>query len=335
VTHIVFLLAIALSLPIFKKRTFIFFTFIILFLFQSFRFDFGNDYLAYQNMHYLINMDIQTYGDGDMFFKYFSLFIPNFYMFIATIGLIYSLVFYLLITKNLEIKYYWFGVFILLINPYLFLIHLSGLRQTMAILILIAGINFLIKRKPVLWAIFVFFAAGFHQSALFMLPIYFLVNQKQVSTKNIYIVLVLVLVLVFSPLFEKTLPLVVDLFPRYNYYIENIHKNSLRSVLLSSFFFFLILFNITKLSGKELIFGKLSLIATIISLLTFKLGMITRVGMYFDVYLIVAIPIIFSKIGSKYKLLLFGMMFAIYFLRYVSFFSTPLWEPFHVYKTIL
>jgi transmembrane protein EpsG len=122
----------------------------------------------------------------------------------------------------------------------------------------------------------------------------------------------------------------------YIYYYEKGFQNCLRATLISSFFFFLVAFNMNKLKGKNTIYGKLALISTILSILAYKVSMITRVVMYFDIFMIIAIPTIFIKMnrGLKKKLL-FLIMLTIYLLRYYSFFTNPLWESFVKYKTIL
>lgn len=106
--------------------------------------------------------------------------------------------------------------------------------------------------------------------------------------------------LLFTPLFDIIVNKALDYLPNhYRYYYNQGLQNSLRATLISSFYLFLIVFNLGKLKGKEIIYGKLSLISTILSLLAIKVSMITRVGMYFDLFLIITIPHIFSRIEKN------------------------------------
>lgn len=188
-----------------------------------------------------------------------------------------------------------------------------------------------------MYYMFTIVAIGFHSSAIILLPLYFLLNESKIRKKWIVLTCVLILVLLFTPLYEKMTYIVLKYLPRhYSYYYEQELKNSLRATLISSFFFFLILLNINKLESKEIIYGKLYLIATILSILAVKTSMIARIGMYFDIFSIITIPRIFSKMRVKaYKQLLFIIMILIYLLRYYSFFTNPLWESYVNYKTIL
>lgn len=338
-THIIFLIALFFTFPdLNKKYPFHIFTFSTLFLFLALRYDYGNDYMSYFNTHAAINAGLPAWGQNDILFKYLNLLIPNFYLLIAIISFFYILTMYYLIKRNLKVKEYWFAILLLLINPYLFLVHLSSLRQTIAICFVIFAINFAVKRKFLMYSLFIMMAVGFHISAIILLPVYFILNDSKIKKKWIVLTYGFLAALIGTPLFETILYRVLEYFPRhYTYYFEQGLQNSLRATLISSFFFFLVILNINKLEGKEIIYGKLSLIATMISLLAIKASMITRIGMYFDIFLIITIPQIFSKIEVKaYRQILFIIMILIYLLRYFSFFNNPIWtEAYSIYRTIL
>lgn len=293
--------------------------------------------MGYYGIHTAMNSGLSAWGQNDILFKYLNLLIPNFYVFIAIISLFYIITIHYLIKNNLKVKQYWFAVLLLLINPYLFLIHLSSLRQTLAICFFIFAVNFAVKRKLVMYIIFTLIAVGMHSSAIILLPLYFILTESKFKKKWIFITYTSLVILIATPLFDIIAYKILQRFPgNYMYYFEQGMQNSIRSTMISSLFFFFIIFNMNKLEGKEIIYGKLSLIATIISLLGIKVSIITRIGMYFDIFLIITIPQIFAKIDKKlYKKVLFIIMISIYILRYYSFFINPLWKSYVNYKTIL
>lgn len=294
--------------------------------------------MSYFRSHEAINAGLFGWGSSDILYKNLNLLFPNFYVFVAVISFFYIITVFFLIKNNLLKNRYWFAVLILLINPYLFLVHLSSFRQTLAICFIIFAVHFGIKKNFIIYVLFVLVAAGFHQSALIMLPIYFLLKESKINVFKVAGILGVIMLLLLTPLFSVVILWIIEYFPKhYEYYFNQGLQNTLRATLISSFFFFLILFNINKLNGKELIFGKLALIATIIQLLAFKLSLITRVGMYFDVFLIISIPQIFSKIKKgKIKILLFSLMLCIFILRYYSFFNNEIWiDSYRTYQTIL
>lgn len=308
-------------------------------MYLALRYDFGNDYMSYYWIHEAINEGRQSsLGNGDLLYQTLNLVIPNFYVFIAFISFFYICTIAYLIKNNLYRSEYWFAVLLLLINPYLFLVHLSSLRQTIAICFIVIAVHFITKGKFVLYFLFIAIAIGFHQSALIMLPVFFLLNKNKINVMKVITIFVIVLLMLFTPLFDLIINWLLKYFPSgYSYYYEQGLKNSIRATLISSFFFILIILNINKLNGKELIYGKLSLVSTILALLAYKVSMITRIGMYFDIFLIITIPLIFSKMKHrKMKFILFAVMLGIYFLRYVSFFNNEIWiESYSTYRTIL
>jgi hypothetical protein len=335
--HIVLLTSLFFSYPeLNKKYPFRFFTFATLFLFMSLRFNYGNDYMGYYNNHSLMNAGVSAWGTSDYLFYLLNVSIPNFFIFIAVISLFYLATVYHLIKTNLRVKDYWFAILILLINPYLFLVQLSSLRQTLAICLFIFAVNFAVKKKLILYIAFVVLASEMHSSALLLLPLYFIMNEKKFNKKWVTISLLLMVILLFSPIFDMILNKAFEYFPHYRFYYEQGNQNSVRATLISSVYFFVILFNLNKLKGKQIIYGKLSLIATGISILAIKVSMLTRIGMYFDIFLIITLPQLFREISDKkIRILLFALLITIYLLRYYSFFTNPLWESYKNYKTIL
>lgn len=338
-THIVFFASWLFSMPFLnnKRVPFYWMTFWILLLFLAVRYDYGNDYADYQYIHEVVNRGMNAWGSSDVLFRYLNIISPNFYVMIALISILYIYAISFLLKHNLFLKQYWLAIFILLFNPYLFLIHLSGLRQTLAICFFIFAVHFAVKRKIWPYLFFVVISIGFHQSAIILLPVYFLLSQKKIKQRTMISILAVLALMIFTPLFDLVLTRILYYFPRYHHYVEEGIQNSLRTTLLSSFFFFLMLFNINKLEGKEMVYGKLGLYSTIISLLTIKLSMISRIGMYFDIFLIVAIPLVIYRLkNTASKQILCIMVIGIYVLRYYSFFQDPLWSAYYgTYKTLM
>ena len=294
--------------------------------------------MAYYFRHKAINSGSVLWGQSDILYRYLNILIPNYYVFIAIISLFYMVTIHWLIKNNVKKEQYWFALLLLLINPYLFLIHLSSLRQTLALCLFVFAVNSAIKRKTMMYVLFSLLAVGMHSSAVILLPLYFIFTTKKLNKRVVFISYVSLVALLTTPLFDIIAYKTLEYMPaHYTYiYFEDPVQNSLRSVFISSFFFFLVSFNVHRLEGKEVVYGKLSLIGTMLPLLASKVAMISRINMYFSLFLIVTIPHIFSNIEHKvYRQILFISMITIYILRYYSFFTTPLWESFVRYGTIL
>lgn len=338
-SHLIFLFALLFTIPYINRQLpFYVFTFVILLLFLVLRYDYGMDYMAYLKIHSSINSEIASWGQSDVLFKYLNIIFTNFYLLIAFVSVYYIGVIYWIVTSNFKKNEYWFPILLLLINPYLFLVHLSSLRQTIAICFVVIAVFFGIKRKIVPYCSFVLLAVGFHQSAILMFPVYFILTESKINTKVKVSIFAGLALLIATPIFDVVSRFVLNYLPvHYTYYFNQDLQNTLRSTVLSSFFFLFVILNINKLEGKKIIYGKLSLIATIIALLAFKVSMITRVGMYFDIFLIITIPQLFAVLKNKpVKTFLVVLMMVIYLLRYISFFSNDIWmQGYGVYNTIL
>jgi hypothetical protein len=179
-------------------------------------------------------------------------------------------------------------------------------------------------------------ATGFHKSAIIMLPLYFFLNESKIKKKWLALLVAGTSVLVFTPVLNIVLGFAFRFFPQYEVYVNFGQSSGLRTALISGVLFLIVIFNINKLEGRAMIYGKLALIAVAISMIAVKIVMIARVGMYFDIFLIVALPQILANMNLKVnREIVFCIIIAIYAMRYLSFFINPLWSPYYSnYQTI-
>ncbi|WP_227394776.1 EpsG family protein [Jeotgalibacillus aurantiacus] len=78
-----------------------------------------------------------------------------------------------------------------------YLVSMNGIRQTLAAAIMFTATKFLIERRFLPYALIIVFASFFHQTALVMLPIYFIVGARAWSKATVGLILIAV-VIVFS-----------------------------------------------------------------------------------------------------------------------------------------
>ncbi|MEH7224598.1 EpsG family protein [Bacillus sp. JJ1566] len=86
-------------------------------------------------------------------------------------------------SRMLEISLYVY------ITSGLFLVSMNGIRQVLAAAILFTATKFLIEGNWKVYFLIVFFASAFHQSALVLIPIYFIVRYKAWSKATIVLLL--------------------------------------------------------------------------------------------------------------------------------------------------
>lgn len=356
--HLFLIVALILSgltvvMPNNRKKP-MFFSFVLLFVVAALRDEYGNDFEPYKIIFENAQLDINSANVEVGYFELNKLF-PSYHLLLATLSLLYLFVAYKLIVENVDRKYHFFSVFILLFNPYLFLLSFSSLRQTLVLCIFIIALNIKSKRKSIevlSYLLIILASALIHQTAILLLPMYFYFNlarTKRVERieRIVFIVLPIVL-LAASSLLNNLINYVLGYFGNnlnYLSYIENNTPNSLRSTLLTAVFYVYVVFNLNKVEGKAYQYSRMYLCGLFFAILSYRYNMFGRFQMYFDIFGIVSLPMILNGCKTKMqgtgiaklmnRYLFPAVIVAIFILRYYSFFTTPLWEYFFEYKTFL
>lgn len=352
--HIILFSAIFLSFLLRKKgKKAQLIPFLILYVFAALRYMYGNDYSSYYIAHALVQTGGRSPFDEFLFVKLNEL-IPNFFVLIALISYVFLRATYKLVERNQDVLGMCLGFFIFVISPYLFLMNLSAIRQGLAMVMFMWAVEYAIKRKPLQYLLLVLVGAMFHKSAFVLIPVYFFLSPTQFKKRYVVGVLGILVMLLWVVDIQAISNWVAVQFNDANYkvYAQSDMVNSLRATILSSFSFFYVLGNLPKLKNRELVYGKLYLLSTVLGILAIRLSLMTRIQMYFDIFSIVTLPTIFAKVqaeGPIYvnmvnkqetvwrcinKYILPSLIFVVYLLRYYSFFSNPRWQSFATYQTI-
>lgn len=352
--HAVFALTIILSFILRNKgKQLQVIPFFVLFLFAALRYMYGNDYSNYYYIYLSVQEGAVSPFDEFLFTQLYYL-IPNFFLLIAIISYVFLLAVYRLMKNNLSGADMFWGLLIFIINPYIFLMNLSAIRQCLAMIFFIWAVHFGIKRKLVPYIVLVLIGALFHKSAFLMLPIYALLGEKPFKNWHVFAVLSGLFVLLMFVNVNVISRVVAAWFndPNYMAHVNSDIGNSLRATLLTGITFVYVLANMPKLRGKKLVYAKLYLLGVALGVLAYRMSMLTRVQMFFDIFAIVTIPTIMAEVRSEgpiivnfnnrqetiwkciNKYALPTLIFTVYILRYYSFFTNPMWDSFVTYQTI-
>lgn len=325
-------------------------SFSLIFLFLAFRYNFGNDYKSY----YTDFIEITRTQKIDFYYGTYQrtiepgwiilcrLFKPlGFYSLIAFISLIFCIVYYYLIKTYVPKNYYWLSVFIFIFNPSFLLIQLSAIRQSFAVILIIISYQYIIRRKFLLFIIFVSSASLFHASALIFLPAYLLGNSK-VRINNLSAAVIILLFIFFSLYGNQSIPFfaefIIKNFDRYNFYIidEEINYGSGLGLI-----YYIVLLIFTLYIGKyqkneNSIMCNISIISFIVISLGLIINMAGRLNYYFQPALLVVLPVIINYIKYKpIKVTLMLMILAFSLRTFYSFFNNSIWHNAYIsYKTI-
>ena len=100
---------------------------------------------------------------------------------------------------------YWMSIFLFIASTeYMGWMH-NGIRQFLAITLIFAATDFLVEKKYLSMIVVILIAATFHASALFMIPVIFIVQGKAWNKKTMLCILACILALFFVDQFTNIL----------------------------------------------------------------------------------------------------------------------------------
>lgn len=205
--------------------------------------------------------------------------------------------------------------FFLHITIGLFAMTMSGIRQSLAISIVLFGIHFAFKRKFLTYTFFILLAYTFHSSALIFYPAYFLFKLKLKSYKTIFYITIAILVVflfnhhIFS--YFGLSSFVTNIFPSGRYYELYIESGNLKGMNFLPVFFRISLLlmvamywrvqnvNLRSLSNFDTSFFYLGTISVFFSIISLNLSVIERLSYYFFAPFIILIPNTLVKYKNK------------------------------------
>ena len=310
-----------------------------LFLYGAFRVNFGLDYETYETYF----DTIQIYGEEsddrmEIGYMYLNKILPSFRSLLIIQSFLLCVTYYYLFKWYVPYHYSWLGFLLLFLNgPMTIFFMLSGIRNGIAISILILSTRFIHQQKVFPFTIIAFIASLFHNSIIFVAPIaYFIANGNTFTNKSIKFWLLAMLIIAITSstiLLEYMGVFIMTKFDRYSEYIEIANEQKSSVGLLISVFsigasiLFLSILKDKQLTAKEMMIAKF----TLFFYLTFLLGPLNiRMSHYFCSFFVVGSLIIIHK--EAYKVLKHAYFFLIF--AYIIF-SLILWfqSPYFSYDT--
>lgn len=323
-------------------------SFILIFFFLAFRYDFGNDYQAYlEFFHRLSIQNKLTLFDFVHFeplwvllnFSFKNLGFFSMTIFIAAFT---SITYYKLIKKYVPEKLYWLAVFFYIFNPLFMLIGCSAMRQSIAITLFLISLEFVIKRKLFLYLLCIGAASLFHYTAVLLTPVYFL-NYfiRKISPKKGILILLFYfslfpLLLLGGSLSNFIRDFIWDFAERFEYYQDPGDVATGLGFVVFTLLLIMVLFLERKQAREIGLFFKISILGFLIMPMSIALEMIGRFGMYFSPSTIIVYPYLFKSLNDgKIKVAFLAIIMAITIFQYLQFFYSEIYHDFFMnYQTI-
>lgn len=322
-----------------NKKTYSILICIILTLIAGLRhYTIGNDTITYLRF---FNNALSSYMTSryEIGFIYFTLFIrritDNFTIYLLIISFLFNYIICKLIRKDSPNMIVSFLLFFLC---RFFFNEMNIMRQYISIAIIILGFKYIYKRKFLQYFICIIVAMLFHKSAFLCIILYFLYNVK--ITKKISIIICIASLFMFS-LFYNVVNYITMKLNMYETYVDLFYgSNKIGNVIsfiicLSIIFLSFYINKITKnnsLDKKENYYKWLLILATVTSFLSIKISIFSRIKNYFDLFVVIFIPIIVEKINGKKKFLIYFiiiLLFGIYCILITHY--RPNWNNIYPY----
>lgn len=322
-------------------------TFIPLLIFGCLRCDFGNDYAVYKATYERIQIVTNIFSvDKRLEFGYMLLnkTMPSFRALLILTTSLTCVAFWFIFYRYIPSRYSWFGIALLFLSGDISVFFmLSGIRNSIAISLLLLSTYFIEKRKPFFYFSIMLLASTFHTSAFLFFPITYLFGSVKPFTYRSFViwasVLAFLIIIPLDRIIDGVMPFVSHNFDRYSTYVDKANKIGdtrslliLSSVIIMGFSNLLFLKN-TELKKRELMMNRLALLF-IYSYLLGSLNM--RCSQYLILFFIVGSCNLLSRYENK-NLRYFYTVFILLFLGYAFF---VVWQgnpnfPYKVYHSIL
>lgn len=324
--------------------------FIILAIFLSIRYEFGNDYNAYLN-----NFKEFTFYSFELtdFDKWASLqargeygfvilnkvFEPvGFFGFIIFLSIFSLYALYRIIKRYVSPQWYWFAIAILVFNPSFLIIGIAGaIRQWIAVTLFILTFDFIRKQKIIQFIIVMLIASTIHTTALAIIPfclISFLNIDKFSKTKIAVLSALIALWFIVIPRigYELFLPLFQNESMEYytGYMAADTGYNIFGiSSLLVIGIPFICLSQINKMEHDMRLMCLLVMCSVLFIPMVSVNTMIGRLAWYFSIFTIIVFPKTMEILRQKGKISLIRLivtaLLVYYIYLFIAHFLDPLW----------
>lgn len=278
--------------------------YIIVFLFMAFRYNYGDEG-AYRRIYNSLQSGVDV-DDVEPLYAWLNKISPNFTVIVILTSAVYVFAFYLIVSKVLTYEQRGLALLIMAVHPYILMVDMSAIRQSIAIAIVIVGVYVANKHRGVYFIPFCLLAYLFHKSAIVLLPVVFLFGKRHFSAHAKWIIFggTVFFLLVPGKLFallETVLDAVGLDTANYLAYLYNGGTNAVFAVLLSLciMVFFMLCGNVVE--NKNAVYVKLSIFAMVLEALQGSVQQLGRIDMYFLPFLAISFPLILKN-GQSQKL---------------------------------
>ncbi|KXS42119.1 MAG: hypothetical protein AWU54_1415 [Candidatus Frackibacter sp. T328-2] len=265
------------------------------------RYGVGKDYFSYKAVFNLRYNEF-VYEPIYSFLMYFIKIQFDKFHYLTFIMILFSNMFLYCGLKKRKIERNYLILSIFIYSSNMALVFMNLIRQSVSVSIFFYASKFIEERKFIKYLICIIIGAGFHSSILLLLPLYF-TKDIRISKYKFFILIIFSYILVYTKLSQTILNFIayrVPMFSKYynHSYIFNENINILSFGVLLNVIFIFILYYFTN-EDKNNLDVNYYLIGIIINVLAISSFMFDRIGIYFFIFGISAIPKMIQSIEKK------------------------------------
>ena len=326
--------------------------FILITVFLSLGYEWGNDVPEYNGFYdSCINsrtglFDFFNYSELSSKSEFGWVFINllcqsfGFYGMRAILFCFENFIIYRFIKRNVSSDWYWLAVFVYVFNPYFMILSSSMMRQWLAMCLVILGLEFIEKKKWLVYILLVLIAATIHRSSLVCLPMIFLPKFFKYEFKSqvlIWFIPLFFVYFIFSGFFVDYVSSWLKQEDAYTNYMSASESTGMVVANIVKLAIYLFIFaGYTKVVKQKRIYMIIPLLFCLALPFYSVSGMASRLTLYFTAISIVAFPLYIESYRKPFnKVFMVSACLALVFYDLYVFFTTPLWMlKFGIYTSL-
>lgn len=295
----------------------------------------GNDTIKYVEFYEQSSFDLSRFEPGFIFLVRVCKAInpdPRFFLCLTSIFIFYS--FGITIWRYSKLPS--FSLYIIYCYTF-FNFALSGLRESLAISLILLSYPYLIERKNYKFLLMVAIACSMHVTAcIFLLS--FVLIRAHVSKRIIFLMFCCGIVL--QSLFASVLDYAILLIPAYNSYIGGDYFGDTRlasildiGVLLCVFFYCWIIYQHLNRNKYDNSFFMLIGFSIVIMIISFQFNLLSRLALYYSFFIAILLPNAICKTRGKLKAISCTLVLSFFTLyNVIILLLRPEWNSTFPYK---
>ena len=330
---------------------------VLLTILAALHYDFGNDYMSYFNGYKEITnqgfdfdaiLDKEVWKEPGWAFLCFAFYpLGGFFSLVIFLSILQNMIYYKFIQKYVDKKWLVLALFIYLFSTSYYVLNMSMLRQGLAISLFVWAFNFIKEKKILPAATLIISAASIHNSAMILFP--FILWGEIPMNQTFSKIFSVVCGIIFFALYLNTEYvnlifagfMAMDNFQEYAITYEDTAYQAtygigfiFKTIPFVMFLFYLLKNKEAERWQRQIV--SIACIGTFIVPFAQNVPLITRIGLYFEVFTIFAIPIVYKWIPNiRIKIIVINILVMITLYDYYLFFDASVFAKYYsTYKTI-